>query len=221
MAEDVESILHINWDLPRKPYPPKVITLVTGDRMVVREASREEVPSLLEAIRPLLTVERDYYDIVSARVYAELLGWYRYRVRNEYCLIGVINGELAGIANNRLVSDRICMSLHTLALKRGLRVGAHLFAAKQEHAVENYGVDEVWVTIESPIGFRRFTIEWGLEPRPEVQHELGGARCWALTKENYYRLKPKLVFGERPVPEELYSRSLRLKIPTPDVMRQE
>jgi len=100
MEKDIESILRVDWDVPRKPYPPKMIVLPTGERMVIREASREEVPLLLKAIKPLLTVGSEYYDIVSARVYAELLGWYRYRVRNEYCLVGVVDGKLVGIVNN-------------------------------------------------------------------------------------------------------------------------
>jgi hypothetical protein len=221
LSEDQESILRVDWDIPRKIYPPKVVTLASGEKLVIREIERGEVPPILEAIRPLLTVEKDYYDIVSARVYAELLGWYRYRVKNEYCLIGVVNGELAGLVNNRLVNEKVCMSLHTLALKRGGRIGAHLFAAKQEHAIENYSVDEVWVTAESPIGFRRWMVEWSLQPRPDLQHELGGVTVYVLTKENYYKLKPQKVFGERPVPEELYKESLNPKIIIPDIIRQQ
>ena len=83
--ENIDSMLSLDWDIPKKPYPAKAITLPTGSKMVVREISREEVPLYLDAIRPLLTDSADYYDIVSARIYAELLGWYRYRVRNESC----------------------------------------------------------------------------------------------------------------------------------------
>jgi hypothetical protein len=216
---EYESILRVNWDLPKKPYPPKVITLPTGEKMVVREIEREEVPILLEAIRPLLTVSRDFYDIVAARAYAELLGWYRYRVRNEYALIGVVNGELVGVVNNRLLNEKTCISLHTIAFRRGSRIGAHLFAAKQENAIENYGVDEILITAESPIGFRRWMVEWNLEPRPNVQHELGGANTWVLTKENYFKVKSKLVFGQRPVPEDLYNQSLKPRVIVPDVVK--
>jgi hypothetical protein len=46
--------------LEMPPYPPKVITLASGESMVVRQIDREEVPILLEAIYPLLWVERDY-----------------------------------------------------------------------------------------------------------------------------------------------------------------
>ena len=223
MAEvsEYEKYLRSDWDIPKKPYPPKYIILPTGDKMVVREIQREDVPPILDAIRPLLQVSRDYYDIVSARVYAELLGWYRYRVRNEYALIGVVNGVLAGIVNNRLVNEKLCVSLHTMALKRGGRVGAHLFAAKHEHAMETYGVEEILVTAESPIGFKRWMEEWGLELRPGVQHELGGAQAYALTRENYFRLKPKLVFGTRPVPDDLYKQSLNYRVDVPDVIKQQ
>ncbi|MBE0635256.1 hypothetical protein IH601_04605, partial [Candidatus Bipolaricaulota bacterium] len=44
-------------------YPPKAITLASGEVMVVRQVAREEVPTLLEAIYPLLLVERDFYDV--------------------------------------------------------------------------------------------------------------------------------------------------------------
>jgi hypothetical protein len=219
--ENVESILSVDWDFPRIQYPPKVVTLPTGEKMIVREISRDEVPKLLDVIRPLLTVAADYYDIVSARMYAELLGWYRYRVRNEYCLVGVVDGELAGIVNNRLYDKKTCISLHTIALRRGGRVGAHLFAAKQEHAIENYGVDEVLVTAESPIGFNRWMVEWGLERKvPHAQHELGGADAFVLSRDVYFKKKPKLVFGERPVPEDLFKKAEQFTTVVPDMVRE-
>jgi hypothetical protein len=183
------------------PYPPKVITLATGGKMVVRQASREDVPRILDAVRPTLGIERDYYDIVGARVYAELLGWYRHRVRDEFCLLGQIEGLLVGIVNTRLYSRELGISLHTLAIERGLRIGAHLFAAKMEYSFEYIGQEEVLITAESPIGFRRWMIEYSLELR-EGQHELGGATPYALTKELYYKNKERLVAGERPVPAD-------------------
>jgi hypothetical protein len=185
------------------PYPPKVITLANGKKMVVREASREDVPALLNGVRPTLKIPRDYYDIVGARLYAELLGWYRYRVRNEYCLVGQIDGILVGIVNGRMMDKNIGISLHTLAIDRGLRVGSHLFASKMEHHIEYLGQQEVWITAESPIGFRRWMIEYGLEKQTDVQHELGGATSFRLSKALYYETKPRLVVGERPAPQEL------------------
>jgi hypothetical protein len=184
-------------------YPSKVITLANGKRMVVREVSREDVPTLLNAVRPTLAIDRDYYDIVGVRLYAELLGWYRYRVRNEYCIVGQIDGILVGIVNGRMMNEDIGISLHTLAIDRGLRVGAHLFASKMEHHIEYLGQKEVWITAESPIGFRRWMIEYGLEKQTDVQHELGGATSYLLTPELYFASKPRLVVGDRPVPKDL------------------
>jgi hypothetical protein len=184
------------------PYPAKVITLATGGKMVVRQVDRDAVPVLLEAVQPTLQVERDYYDIVGARLYAELLGWYRYRVRDEFCIVGQIDGLLVGIVNSRMFSPELGISLHTLAIERGLRIGAHLFAAKMEHHIEHLSQEEVLITAESPIGFRRWMIEYGLEKR-DGQHELGGATPFALTRELYFKNKDRLVAGERPVPPEL------------------
>jgi hypothetical protein len=201
MDMEVEAYLRPP-EMPMVPYPAKVITLATSAKMVVRQVDRDAVPILLEAIKPTFGVARDFYDIVGARLYTELLGWYRYRVRDEFCLVGQIDGLLVGIVNTRSYSPELDISLHTLAIERGLRIGAHLFAAKMEYSIEYLGREEVLITAESPIGFRRWMIEYALEKR-EGQHELGGATPYALTRELYYRNKDRLVAGERPVPPEL------------------
>jgi hypothetical protein len=181
--------------------------------MVVRPATRDEVDVMLEIIEPVTKLKRDFYDIVSARVYAELLSWKLYRVRNPYCLVGVVNGELAGIVNGRMYDEKYGISHHTLSLRRGLRVGAHLFAAKMEHHLEYLGQDEVWIVAESPIGHRRWMIEYPLQKKFEVQHELGGAPSWVLTRETYLKAKPRMVTGTRPVPEKLLAESRPLRRP--------
>jgi hypothetical protein len=220
MGENIESQLKLDWDIPKKAYPPKVITLVSGEKLVVREASREEVPIILEAIRPLTTVSKDYYDIVAARMYAELLAWYRYRARNEFCLVGLVDGILAGICNNRHINEKEVWSHHTMALKRGARVGAHLFAAKHEHSFEYLGAEKIFVTAESPIGFRRWMEEWKLK-KTNIQHELLGATTWYIDKDQYFKFaKPNRVFGNRPVPPDLLANSKQIKIATADVMKQ-
>jgi hypothetical protein len=207
-------------DMP--PYPAKVIVLATGKRMVVRQASRKDVPRLLEAVEPTLDIPRDYYDIVGARVYAELLGWYRHRVRDHYCLIGQVEGILVGIVNGRMVDQDIGMSYHTLAIERGLRIGAHLFAAKMEHHLEYLGQKEVWITAESPIGYRRWMLEYGLVPRDGVQHELGGASFYVLTREVWEESKPRLCVGDRPVPEELMAVAKEeIEVPTEKAIQEQ
>ncbi len=212
MIDELEAMLRPPV-LPMAPYPAKAITLASGEVMVVREASVDEVDAMLEIIEPLSWLHRDYYDIVSARLFAELLGWKTHRVRNEYCLVGVIEGELAGIVNGRMFDEQHGISYHTLTLKRGLRIGSHLFASKMEHHIEYLGQDEVWIVAESPIGHRRWMIEYPLDRKFEVQHELGGAPSWVLRKDVYYRAKDRLVTGTRPVSPELLARSRPLRKP--------
>jgi len=202
---ELEKVLRAP-EVEQPPYPSKVITLANGKKMVVREVTRKDVPTLLKAVHPTLFIHRDYYDIVGARLYAELLGWYTYRVRNEYCLVGQIDGFLVGIVNGRMMNKDIGISLHTLAIDRGLRVGSHLFASKMEHHIEYLGQKEVLIVAESPIGFRRWMIEYGLE-KTDIQHELGGASSYRLTRELYFDSKPRLVVGDRPVPPNLLAKA--------------
>jgi hypothetical protein len=212
MIDQLEAMLRPPV-LPMAPYPPKSILLASGEVMVVRQASMDEVDAMLHYIQPLTWLDRDFYNIVSARLFAELLGWKTQRVRNEYCLVGVIDGVLAGIVNGRLFDEKHGISYHTLTLKRGLRVGAHLFASKMEHHIEYLGQDEVWIVAESPIGHRRWMIEYPLDRKFEVQHELGGAPSWVLTRDTYYKAKSRLVSGTRPVSDELLAKSYPLREP--------
>ena len=198
---ELEAVLR-PMQYPMVPYPPKLITLANGKKMVVRQISREEIPTLLKSVLPCLFIERDYYDIVSARLYGELLAMYRHRVKSEYCLIGQVDGYVVGAVNGRLENEKVGMSYHTLAVDRGLRIGSHLFAAKMEYHMEYLNQEEVLVVAESPIGFRRWMIEYPLEPT-KIPHELGGGDSWRLTREIYFKARPRLVVGERPVPQEL------------------
>ena len=202
MSVDLEQILR-PVDAAMPAYPAKWVTLASGDPMVIRQVGRDDVPTLLEHVEPLIHVERDYYDIVAARVYAELLSYYRHRVQDEYVLVAQIGGELAAIVNGRQVRPGLGMSLHTLALRRGLRIGAHSFAAKMEYHIDILGHEEVLVVAESPIGFRRWMIEYQLEERFATPHELGGVPSYALTRGLFDRARNKLIVGRRPVPEEL------------------
>ncbi len=219
MAQLEEVLRPQVWEFP--PYPAKSIVLASGETMVVRQAKREEVPVLLQAVAPLTHVERDFYDIVAARAYAELLGWYRYRVRDEYCLVGLIDGLLVGLVNGRSLSKKVGVSYHTIAMKRGLRVGAHLFASKMEYHVEYLGQQEVYVVAESPIGFRRWMIEYSLEKRPQVHHELGGVMSWSLTGDLYHASKDRLVVGERPVSDELLQGASTITVPEEALLIQQ
>jgi hypothetical protein len=200
-------------ETPMVPYPAKSITLATGEKMVVRQIAREEVPLILEAVKPLMTVEKDFYDIVASRVYSELLGYYRYRVKDEYCLIGTINGVIVGVVNGRMVDDKVGMSYHTLTLRQGLRIGAQLFAAKMEYHLDYLNQEEVWIVAESPNGFKRWMIEYELESRPETWHELGGVPTYVLTKALWEKHKALKCTGRRPINEALLETSMHPILP--------
>ena len=215
MAVDLEKILR-PIDHPYPPYPAKYMTLASGETLVIRQATRDEVPELLKHVAPLIYVERDYYDLVAVRVYAELLAWYHHRIQDEYVLVAQIDGELAAIVNGRSVSPAQGMSLHTLAMRRGLRIGAHAFAAKMEYHIDILGQDEVLIVAESPIGFRRWMIEYKLEERFDTAHELGGVPSYALTRELFDRARSKLVVGRRPVPEDLLAKAHERILPPSD-----
>jgi hypothetical protein len=66
---------------------------------------------------------------------------------------------------------------------------------------------EVLIVAESPIGFRRWMIEYDLEKRFDIPHELGGVPSWALTRELFDRARDTLVVGRRPVPEDLLAKA--------------
>jgi hypothetical protein len=204
-------------ELEMAPYPPKVITLSSGEKMVVREASRDEVGVILGTIHPLMTVQKDFYDIVASRMFAEVLGWYRYRTANEFVLVGAIDGEIAGLVNSRMWDAKIGISLHTMTIRRGLRIGAQLFAAKMEHHLEYLGQDEVNIVAESPIGFRRWMIEYQLEDRssqyPGLQHELGGVPTYTLTQPLYDAVRAEKVTGTRPVDADILKTADKLRMP--------
>jgi hypothetical protein len=206
MSVDLEKILR-TVDTPLPAFPPKVITLAGGEQMVVRQIDREEIPDLLPHVEALIHHERDFYDVVSARVYSELLAHYRHRYQDQYVLVAQIDGHLSAIVNGRVVDPKYGMSLHTLGLRRGLRVGAHAFASKMEYHFDFLKQQEVLIVAESPIGFRRWMIEYKLEKRFEIPHELGGCPSWSLTKELFDAARGSLIVGSRPVPADLLKKA--------------
>jgi hypothetical protein len=215
MSVDLEKILR-PVDHEMAPYEPKYMMLASGEAVVVRQVLRDEIPDLLKHVEPLIHVERDFYDVVAARVYAELLGYYSHRFQDQYVLALQVDGELAAIVNGRQVTPKLGLSLHTLALRRGLRIGAHGFAAKMEYHIDALGHDEVLVVAESPIGFRRWMIEYKLEKRFDIPHELGGVPSWALTRELFDKARSKLVVGRRPVPADILARAMEKILPPSD-----
>ena len=215
MSTDLESILR-PIDSPMPPFPAKHMTIASGEEMVIRQVTRDEIPDILPHVAPLMYVERDFYDVVAARVYAELMSYYKHRIQDAYVLVAQIDGELCAVVNGRMATPEAGMSLHTLAMRRGLRIGAHAFAAKMEYHMDIMGQKEVLIVAESPIGFRRWMIEYHLEKRFDVPHELGGVPSWALTKELFDNARATLVVGRRPVPDELLEKAKAAILPPSD-----
>jgi hypothetical protein len=184
---DVEEIEPLLQGPPSQMerWPGAMITLKDGRTMYIREARLEEAPAMMEYMKRVMEADHDFYDIVGARVYAEILGWYRKRLKDPYTLVGLVDGKWVGFCNGRLMNEDVNISLHSMALDRGGRIGAIMYYAKTYYAFEILGNKEFWATYESYNGWHR----WGLGmaqpsyPWPEYQHELGGARVYYVTKK--------------------------------------
>ena len=204
-----------------QPWPGASIKLKDGRTMYIRAATLAEAPALMQYMKRVMDVDHDFYDVVGARVYAELAGWYRSRLKDPYTIVGLIDGEWVGFCNGRLMNEDINISLHTVAVSRGARIGAIMYYVKAYYAFEILGNKEFWATYESYNGWHR----WGLGmaqpsyPWPDVQHELGGARVFYVTKKywdstvkEYLRqmVGADLVFD---VPAELVKANAVLRVP--------
>lgn len=194
-----------------REYEPKVVSLLNGQDMVVRMATEDDADLILEACKQMMDLEisTDFFDVVAARTYAEILGWVRKRVKDEWVQIGVTeDGELAGIVNARLWDEDLAISFHSLVQKRRVGAGTPLYFAKMEYAFDDLGVEEWRPTFESYYGFRMGAIRGAAQsiPWPENQHELGGSRVFFNTKDqwkNYLKPSFEKLLGSRPVPDEL------------------
>lgn len=171
---------------PMKPMYSE-ITSRDGDKhdVLIRSIKKEEIDPMLSFLKLTLDAEYDYYDIVGARVYAELLAIKRKRMKDEYFFLGIENGHLVGIANGRLLNEDINISLHTMAFERKVGAGGILFYAKAWYAFEVCNQQEFWATFESYNGWVLAGLRMALPsyPWPDNQHELGGAKIFYLTKK--------------------------------------
>lgn len=219
-VHELEPLLRgVATDLPA--YEPHWIELKDGSKMVIRQAELEEAPAILEYLKKFIDVDKDFYDIVGVRTYAEILGWVRHRVKDHYLLLGLVDGKLAGLANGRIVSPEVNMSFHTMAFSRGLRAGAIMYYAKCKYALEDLNQEEFWATYESYNGLKR----WGIGmaqpsyPWPDVQHELGGARVFFVRKDYWNGFAKRYLEDligttlHEDVPPELLEANKKLIIP--------
>src|SRR5450759_3674647 len=129
-VREIEPLLQgTPMNLP--PWPDAMITLRDGRKLYIREAKLEDAPLMLEFIEKIMHVERDFYDIVGARVYAEILGWMRKRLKDPFQLVGLIDGEWAGFANGRIMTKDLAVSLHTMTFIRRGRLGYAMFTPRR------------------------------------------------------------------------------------------
>jgi hypothetical protein len=206
-------------DIPA--FEPAMAKLKDGKVMIIRPLKKEEAPALLGYVKKIMEVDHDFYDIVGARVYAEILGWVRDRLKDPYQFVGIVDGELAAFCNGRLMNEEINISLHTLAFRRGGGAGAIMYYAKCEYCFETLKQKEFWATYESYNGFKR----WGIGmaqpsyPWPDVQHELGGAKVFYVTDKYWKTTVKRYLLDlintklERPVPKDLLNSADKFKLP--------
>lgn len=185
----LEGFLQSTDNAPALPPMYSEIVNRAGEKnqVLIRDIKPEEVDPVLQYLRLTLDAEYDYYDIVGARVYAELLAIKRRRLKDQYFFLGLHNGRLVGIANGRLMDDEINISLHTLTFERQVNAGGVLFYAKCWYAFEVCENEEFWATFESYNGWMMGGMRMALPsyPWPDMQHELGGAKIFYLTRENW------------------------------------
>jgi hypothetical protein len=219
-VEELEPLLS-GPSMPIPAFEPAMVQVRNGQTMLIRPLEKQEAPAFLAYIKKLMDVDHDFYDIVGARVYAEILGWVRNRLKDPYQLIGLIDGHAVAFCNGRLMNQDINISLHSMAFRRGLRAGAIMYYAKCDYCFETLKQKEFWATYESYNGLKR----WGIGmaqpsyPWPDRQHELGGAKVFYVTREywdttvkNYLeeQIQTRLV---RPVSAELLRANRTLIMP--------
>jgi len=186
-VEKMEGMFSVPSVLPEFKPMYSELTLRDGSKkqILIREIREDEVDPMAAFIKKYTEVEYDFYDIVGARVFAELLAIKRNRMKDQYFFVGLADGEPVGIVNGRMRDKDINISLHTMAFKRQINAGSILFYSKAWYAFEVCGNQEFWVTFESYNGWVLAGLNMGLPtyPWPEVQHELGGAKVYVLNRD--------------------------------------
>ncbi len=219
-VSEIEPLLRAP-SLDSKPWPEAFLPLKDGTTLYIREAKREETDAMVAYMKRVMDVKHDFYNIVGARVCAEILGWHTQRLKDPYLLVGLIDGLWVGLANGRVMNEKINISHHTLALTRGARIGAAMYYVKAYYAFEILGAEEFWSTPESYNGWLRYIVGMAQQcySWPEHQHELGGGRIYYVTRKywqtnarNYLAqmLGHELCFD---VPDEIRDANQNFRVP--------
>lgn len=186
-VQEIEGLLQAPpMNLP--PWPEATLPLKDGRILYLRAAREEDVPQMLEYMEKIMKVDHDFYDIVGVRVYGEILGWIRKRIKDPFHIVGLIDGEWVGLANGRVRDEKVAISLHTMAFSRRGRIGWAMYYVKTYYAMEMLKVQQWWSTFESYNGWRLAGLEMAQPtlPWPEYQHELGGARVYLVDQASWH-----------------------------------
>jgi len=126
MENDLEKILRpIDTPMPKissEMYNAKG----RSKRMVVRQVGRETMPHSCRTLNHSYISQKIFMISSRSRVYAELLGYYTYRVQDEYVLVAQIDGELVGLVNGRILIPKSACHIIHYHCAGGLRIGAHI-----------------------------------------------------------------------------------------------
>lgn len=185
-VSEIEGLLQAPpMDLPK--WKDASFELNDGRTIYIREMRDDDIPQLLDFMKLVMEEEKDFYDIVGARVYSEILAVKRKRLKDPFTLLGLIDGEFVGFANGRFMTKDIAVSLHTMAFSRRGRVGWAMYYAKTYYAMEVCKAQQWWSTFESYSGWRMAGLSMAQPtlPWPQYQHELGGAKIYLVDQESW------------------------------------
>lgn len=193
----------VNWDEVMEPYPTRKIVLPNGDEMIVDSMTKDEVEEVAEALQPKTVQHKQLFDLISHELCTELYLWREKRPmwccppESHFNLVGRVDGEIVGCSNGVLSSPEVGNSLHTVAILEGQQVGAQLWGCKLEHYFDVLGIEALHAGAESYRGSTELFDLFGFKELPEKVTHFGVAPEQYLTKEQWERLRPGKLTGER------------------------
>lgn len=217
---EIEGLLQ-GYSMELPAWPEAMFTLSDGRTLYLRAMTDEDIDPLLGFMEKVMKVNKDFYDIVGVRVYGEILAVRRKRLKDNFTILGLIDGEFLGFANGRFWNEDLAISLHTMTFSRRGRLGWAMYYAKTYYALEICKAKEWWSTFESYNGWRMAGLAMAqpTKPWPQYQHELGGAKVYYVNQDHWNRQLKKylvdavgndLVFD---VPEEVRKANAVLRMP--------
>lgn len=193
----------VDWNKVMKPYPPRKIILPNGEEMVVRSMTKDQIEEVAEAINPKTLQHKQLFDLIASEMVTELYLWRENRpmwccpADSHFCLVGRVGDVIAGVSNGVLSSPAVGNSLHTVAIREGLQVGAQLWGCKLEHYFDVLGIQELHAAAESYRGATELFRTFGFIEYPDNVVHFGTGPMQRMTKEQWGRIRPGKITGKR------------------------